>query len=381
MKKIIFIILIFLLFVPLTSLAQSNNNDFRPYVISMIFVLFSLLFFYADIYIIIDKLFSAVFTNKHLDPFHDVTNWKDYYQHLSANFIIYLMSGVFKIMLVGVFFSLIVLPLTSFMFFIPLLSIVASVSKSVANILMTVFSFLTLLFSWWFGIFLIRKFINCSFRQALMSYLIKLIPVILIIFVAFAFTFLINKSKTEISIFTNFFFKNKIEFNANKLDINCNTNSTNRIYDDIVCRKYNAESCPNQCEVCPPCPQCSSLGCRSIQFCEDIDNVVKKSNLITVNDLQPRQTIASPLAIKGEAKGSWFFEGEFPISLVDDNGKTIATTNAQTKGDWMTDDFIFFQAELKFVKPATEKGTLILSKSNPSDLPENSDQLIIPIQF
>jgi len=40
-----------------------------------------------------------------------------------------------------------------------------------------------------------------------------------------------------------------------------------------------------------------------------------------------------------------------------------------------------FQAKIEFQYPETKKGTLILEKDNPSGLPENTDELRIPVTF
>jgi len=115
-------------------------------------------------------------------------------------------------------------------------------------------------------------------------------------------------------------------------------------------------------------------------FTQDIGNELDKKNLIKVSSPRPGQKITSPLLISGSARGNWFFEGNLPIKLVDTSGKTIATTNAQALGEWMTDDFVDFTATIKF-KPPYGLGKLIIQKNNPSDLPENSDQLEIPLRF
>src|SRR4030042_4184450 len=59
----------------------------------------------------------------------------------------------------------------------------------------------------------------------------------------------------------------------------------------------------------------------------------------------------------------------------------MAMAVAQAKSDWMTENFVPFKAELIFSAPPTEKGTLVLEKDNPSGLPENEDELIVPIKF
>ncbi len=111
-----------------------------------------------------------------------------------------------------------------------------------------------------------------------------------------------------------------------------------------------------------------------------------KNDLITVQNPQPNQVIASPLEIRGEARGTWFFEASFPIVLTDWDGKIIAEGIAQAQDEWMTEEFVAFRATLTFENPSwdadfSKRGALILQKDNPSGLPENDDALEIPVRF
>lgn len=104
--------------------------------------------------------------------------------------------------------------------------------------------------------------------------------------------------------------------------------------------------------------------------------------LIFLENPEPDQVIESPLVIRGEAKGTWFFEGDFPVILTDWNGLIIAETYATALDDWMTEDFVAFEATLDFDKPDFgERGSLILQKDNPSGLPEHDDAYEITIFF
>lgn len=125
-------------------------------------------------------------------------------------------------------------------------------------------------------------------------------------------------------------------------------------------------------------------GCRTADgtiFKEDIGNELQKDNLIRIASPRPNDVVGSPLAIHGAARGSWFFEASFPVRLLDDTGTEIAHGFASTSAEWMTSEFIPFDAEIIFDKPAGERGTLILEKENPSGLPEHADALIIPVRF
>ena len=96
----------------------------------------------------------------------------------------------------------------------------------------------------------------------------------------------------------------------------------------------------------------------------------------------PGSRVASPLRIRGHARGKWFFEGDFPVALVDADGKIIAQGYATAKSGWMTEMFVPFESVIKFKKPRSgSQGTLILKKDNPTDRPEFDDALEIPVIF
>jgi len=107
-----------------------------------------------------------------------------------------------------------------------------------------------------------------------------------------------------------------------------------------------------------------------------------RSNLIILNSPLPGAIISSPLTIKGRARGTWFFEGDFPIILEDGQGKSIAVSYATAKGEWMTADFVDFEGIINFKGSLSgQKGTLILKKDNPTGLPKFDDSLEISINF
>lgn len=116
-------------------------------------------------------------------------------------------------------------------------------------------------------------------------------------------------------------------------------------------------------------------------FTQDIGNELEKTNLITIENPRPNQKIGSPITITGKARGNWYFEASFPVELLDDNGNQLAIAPAQAQGDWMTTDFVPYSVTLTFPIPATPTGKLILHKDNPSGLPQNDDQLIVPVVF
>lgn len=117
-------------------------------------------------------------------------------------------------------------------------------------------------------------------------------------------------------------------------------------------------------------------------YVENIGNELEKTNFIKLETPRPNEKISSPLTIKGQARGSWFFEASFPVFLVDWDGKIIAQGIASTKSDWMTTEFVPFEATLTFTADKnaySNKGSLILKKDNPSGLSQNDDALEIPV--
>jgi hypothetical protein len=124
----------------------------------------------------------------------------------------------------------------------------------------------------------------------------------------------------------------------------------------------------------------------SNNFVGDISNISEKSDLIKITNIVPNQEIENPVVIKGEARGFWFFEAIFPILIVDWDGKIIGQGLASADGEWMTEDFVPFTATIEFNKSEisglySNRGSLILMKSNMSDLPANDDALEFPVNF
>lgn len=103
--------------------------------------------------------------------------------------------------------------------------------------------------------------------------------------------------------------------------------------------------------------------------------------MIIVEFPQPNQVVTSPLVVKGKARGGWFFEGDFPVTLYWGMGDEFVETYATAQGEWMTDDFVNFTVTIEFPKPYAKEGMLVLKKSNPSDIKELNDEIVIPVNF
>jgi hypothetical protein len=104
-------------------------------------------------------------------------------------------------------------------------------------------------------------------------------------------------------------------------------------------------------------------------------------DLIVVDVPQDGAVVASPLTITGKARGSWYFEASFPVRLLDSKGQVVAEGHAQAQGEWMTSEFVPFIAKLEFIKPSSERGTLVLENDNPSGDPKNAKKIEVPVKF
>ena len=150
-----------------------------------------------------------------------------------------------------------------------------------------------------------------------------------------------------------------------------------------------AMMCPDGSYVGRTGPKCEFVCPPALSVPTDVQaQIDSKSNLIRLANPTPVSTVQSPFMLSGEARGYWFFEASFPITLTNWDGLIIAEGYATAVGEWMTEEFVPFTANLDFVSPYSlgdpdfmKNGTLILKKDNPSGLPENDDALEIPVRF
>lgn len=154
-----------------------------------------------------------------------------------------------------------------------------------------------------------------------------------------------------------------------------------------------AKICPDGTAVGRTGPNCEFAECPRPNSVDDMQaHIDSKAGRIQLESPEPLAVIESPLTIRGQARGVWYFEATFPIVLADWDGLIIAEGYATAEGDptsdgserasWMTEEFVPFSATLEFEKPEFgNRGTLILQKANPSGLSEHDDALEVPIFF
>lgn len=134
--------------------------------------------------------------------------------------------------------------------------------------------------------------------------------------------------------------------------------------------------CPDGTAVGRVAPTCEFSPCPNAP---EIEN-----DLIKVDAPRPYALVGSPIEIHGEARGTWFFEGSFPVTVVNWDGLIIGEGIATAQGEWMTEAFVPFTAIVSYtLSPDTpyDRGAVILKKDNPSGLPEHDNALEIPVTF
>jgi hypothetical protein len=112
-----------------------------------------------------------------------------------------------------------------------------------------------------------------------------------------------------------------------------------------------------------------------------IDPGPAPNDAIRVDSPRPGDRVTSPLVVRGSARGSWYFEATFPVTLLDARGAVIARSYAQAQGEWMTSDFVPFTSTLTFATPTTADGTLVLDAANASGDPARAQSVRVPVKF
>ncbi len=85
--------------------------------------------------------------------------------------------------------------------------------------------------------------------------------------------------------------------------------------------------------------------------------------------------------ISGRARGNWYFEASFPIDVVADDGRVLATAVAQAQDEWMTEEFVPFSARIVFDPLFYSSGKIVFRKDNPSGDSQFDKSYELPIVF
>jgi uncharacterized protein YxeA len=100
---------------------------------------------------------------------------------------------------------------------------------------------------------------------------------------------------------------------------------------------------------------------------------------VTVSSPQRGASVERTFTVTGVAPGPWYFEAVFPIQIRDADDNLVATGQGHAQSDWMVEGPVPFTATITVPTSYSGPADLILLRDNPSMLPENSDEVTIPI--
>jgi hypothetical protein len=90
--------------------------------------------------------------------------------------------------------------------------------------------------------------------------------------------------------------------------------------------------------------------------------------------------VKSKSKVTGEVRGTWYFEGMFPVELRTGTSTVVWQGGAKANSNWMTTNFVPFSVTLNYAPFGTSTpAMLVLKKDNPSGDPINDDELQIPV--
>ena len=135
----------------------------------------------------------------------------------------------------------------------------------------------------------------------------------------------------------------------------------------------------------------SELCCR-YEFCSKITNICEekpqvlysqseKGIRLYIDDTKKNDTVQLGSTLTGSITGSWFFEGDFPVRVLNEEMEILDTVLAKTSQDWMTEDDISFEVVLDIDIEESSNVILRFEKSNPSGLIENDDYIDFAIML
>lgn len=96
---------------------------------------------------------------------------------------------------------------------------------------------------------------------------------------------------------------------------------------------------------------------------------------IVISKPLPTEIVAQAFTIEGKARGGWYFEASFPIEVKSPDGKVLTTAIAHAQGEWMTELFVPYTAQIQIPDMYHGTATIVLKKDNPSGMTEKDASL------
>lgn len=153
----------------------------------------------------------------------------------------------------------------------------------------------------------------------------------------------------------------------------------NKVDDFATCEAAgNAimESYPRQCR-----DKDGKLYVEEIAKVPETTSSTSTANLIRVTSPLAGATVSSPVTLTGEARGYWFFEASFPVEIRAKDGTVLGIGPVQAIGDWMTESFVPFSANILFDAKGNTEGVIRFKNDNPSGEPERDMWVDVPVKF
>ena len=107
----------------------------------------------------------------------------------------------------------------------------------------------------------------------------------------------------------------------------------------------------------------------------------EKGVSIYISTPEPGDTVDCNLTIEGRVPSDWFFEGSFPLQIIDEQGNILLTDKITTEEDWMTNKYIDFSKAINCNENCKENINLKLLKDNPSGLEKYDDFVVIDLKL
>lgn len=120
---------------------------------------------------------------------------------------------------------------------------------------------------------------------------------------------------------------------------------------------------------------------QSMYFFSESGEREETSDLIRVTHPAENEKITSPVKIKGEARGYWFFEGDAPMEIMNNSNMVLGRGAITAEGDWMTEEFVPFTATVDYDATGAEEGYIVFRRSNASGKPEHDRSYRLKVRF
>lgn len=118
-------------------------------------------------------------------------------------------------------------------------------------------------------------------------------------------------------------------------------------------------------------------------------NAFEMQGTIEVTAPEFKAVVDSPFEVDGKAIGSWYYNKQLSMKLEDENGVVLGTGFAKAQETIDPSDnatLVPFIGVITFNNPSSEKGKLIIEKTNPAQKDSDDNDikagpLIVPVRF